>query len=167
MINNVRVCICVLLVLCGGCGNSSDVVAQPNLPSYSASDPWFRPCNGSALMQDKFAVPRELVVAIDEPSQKEASAILDSKPWRKLSREEALRLGVQSFPEKLGREPFLLRGLVLNERSGSYQVFERDGDILVHHVSMGRKPLPMRRRPLVAFLTREPKEVYVSVALVE
>jgi hypothetical protein len=60
--------------------------------------------------------------------------------------------------------PFLVRGLVLFEGTGGFQVYAREKVLWVMHGSLGSGPVPLRRRPVVAFLAEAPEEVHVSAS---
>ena len=62
-------------------------------------------------------------------------------------------------------QAYLLRGLVLNERSPFFEVYVRGGVVLVTSTTLGKGPLPMRRKPIIVFLESEPQELYVSVLM--
>jgi len=57
---------------------------------------------------------------------------------------------------------FLIRGLVLFEGTGAFQVYAKDEVLWVVHSSLGKGPVRMTRRPVVVFLDRRPEEIYVS-----
>jgi len=61
-------------------------------------------------------------------------------------------------------KPYLVRGLVLFEGTGGFQVYARDKVLWVLHSPLGRGPIPVKRRPVVVFLDGAPDEVHVSVS---
>ena len=62
---------------------------------------------------------------------------------------------------------YLLRGLYLQEGTGSFIVYARDGQVLVHHGCLGRRPVPMNRTAVVARLSERPTEVYTTCTMDE
>ena len=79
----------------------------------------------------------------------------EAQAWR------ARAEGARGLAGKL--QPYLVRGLVLREGTGGFSVYSR-GDLLwVAHSSLGRGPVPIRRRPVVVFLGRRPERVLVCV----
>jgi len=152
-----------LLFSQGGAG------ARINRPESASVDAWFRPDTGSGLMEQRYALPGSYVRVVPQPAQQRAQAALASRPWRQLSQMEAdkLETPLSSLPRVPNRKLYLLRGIVLNELTGSFEVFENSGRVLVHHGSLGRRPVPMRRIVIVALLRMDPNEVYVSCSTSE
>jgi hypothetical protein len=66
------------------------------------------------------------------------------------------------------QRPFLVRGLLLNEGTGSFQVrVSPDARVHVHHGSLGRNSPPFTRQPLVICLSAQPLEVRVTSSMAE
>jgi len=85
------------------------------------------------------------------------------KAFAKLNRQKAVK--ARGLKGKL--KPYLIRGLLLNEGTGSFSVYVIDSTICVYHGSLGKHAVPMDRRPLVVFLAHEPKTVFVDVSMAE
>lgn len=64
-------------------------------------------------------------------------------------------------------EPYLVRGLFLNERTGRFSAFFKGSTLWIRHDCLGKSAVPMTRRPVIVFLDRAPTEVYVSVGMDE
>jgi len=64
-------------------------------------------------------------------------------------------------------EPYLVRGLALNEHTGRFSAFFRNSTLWVRHDCLGRHAVSMKRRPVIVFLERAPAKVYVSVHMDE
>ena len=77
--------------------------------------------------------------------------------------------------ELLGYEPshiantklFLVRSVLINEKTGGYYVSTLNGNLWVHHGSLGRKPVDIKRRALVLQLKEVPQQVYVTCSIAE
>lgn len=63
--------------------------------------------------------------------------------------------------------PYLIRGIVLNEGTGAFSLYLVDGNLCVYHGSLGHESVPMKRRPIVAYLDRRPKQIYVAASMAE
>ena len=66
-----------------------------------------------------------------------------------------------------GLKPFLVRAVQLNPGTGRFFVRFDGHDLYVVHASLGRRPVPMRRQPLVVGLPVEPANVYVTCGMDE
>jgi len=55
----------------------------------------------------------------------------------------------------------------LNEATGAFTVYAKEGNVLVFHRCMGRYAVPMKRRAVIAFLTLPPAHLYVMCSMVE
>jgi hypothetical protein len=64
-------------------------------------------------------------------------------------------------------KPYLVRALYLNEGTGHFYASVKDSTLSVYHGSLGHQAVPMKRRPLVIFLEKEPTKVLVSVSMAE
>jgi hypothetical protein len=135
--------------------------------TYSSADNWYRPYSGSPLLQQKNLVPKGSVRPVPDNLQPEAQALLQNEAWRELSTSEASAFGVAGLLKSSKERLILLRGVVLNEATGAFEVYEQDGNVLVLHISMGKKAVPMRRKAVVAVLQNKPKEVFVSCSMIE
>jgi hypothetical protein len=82
-----------------------------------------------------------------------------------VSAEEAARLTGKQLPA--GREYVLLRGVVLNEGNGGFDVGWSKRAVHVHHGCLGRRPVPMTSKALVAVLPSVPDAVYISCSMAE
>ena len=85
------------------------------------------------------------------------------KTWAEENRQKA----AETRSQKSKLKPYLVRALVLNEGTGSFSVYQNISSICVFHGSLGKSAVPMQRRPIVVFLPRQPKKVYVTVSMAE
>jgi len=97
--------------------------------------------------------------------QPEAQAALVDTAAKSLSAKEAVRLtGMQL---RAGGEYVLLRAVVVNEATGGFYVAVGERGVHVSHSSLGRHPVPMTRKALVAVLPSMPEAVYVSCSMAQ
>lgn len=61
-------------------------------------------------------------------------------------------------------QPFLVRGVAKNERTGGFGASWCGNDLVVAHLSLGAEP-PTMRIPIVVFLEKVPAGVYVTWAM--
>jgi hypothetical protein len=87
---------------------------------------------------------------------------LRMKEWAAEHRQTAAK--ARSLKGKV--RPYLVRGLVLNE-GGRFSVSLNGSTLWILYGCMGRSAVPMRQRPLIVFLEREPETVYVGVSMAE
>jgi hypothetical protein len=139
-----------------GCGLTDDRRA------FSSADSWYSPppftADFAPLDTDRFA-------PVTEPFQPEAQAALASVPAKRLSADEAARLTGKQL--SAGGEYVLLRAVVLHEGTGGFDIGINGRAVNVHHGCLGRRPVPMRRKALVAVLPAVPETVYVSCSMAE
>lgn len=106
--------------------------------------------------------------AMAEKKEETAKNPLFSSDMKKSMLDEARRY--QDYAAKIkgwsGRvKPYLVRGLVLNEETGNFTVYQIDNNVWVYHASLGEKMPPTKKRPLVLFLNSKPQNVYVGVGM--
>lgn len=151
--------------------SANEDVVDPNSKgaraTYSLTNTWYRPYLGTKLLGQKNLVPAGFVQIIDDRLQEVAQGFLKEKAWHELTAAEAKTFGGIAQRMSSERRLILLRGVVLNEATGAFEVYEQNEHVLVLHISLGKKPLPMRRKAIVALLQNKPKEVFVSCSMVE
>jgi hypothetical protein len=130
--------------------------------SFSSVDSWWKPPPGSfdftPLDSDRFA-------AVKDALQPEAQAALLEAPAKRVSAEEAARLTGKQFAA--GGEYILLRGVVLNEGTGHFNVGVSGRWVHIEHRCLGHHAVPMARKALIAVLPALPDAVYVSCSMAE
>ena len=133
-----------------------------NHRAYTKQDSWYVPAASgvdlSPISKDKFAV------VIDE-LQTEAQTTLSDVSAKKITAQEAARLAGKAFPS--GAEYVILRAILLNEVSGSLTISVNKDTVRVHHGCLGRNPLPMKRKAIVAVLPMMPEKVYIDCNMAE
>jgi hypothetical protein len=130
--------------------------------AFTSVDAWYSPPPGSLnfapLAKDRYA-------PVTEACQSEAQALLVKVPLKQTSTDEAARFAGKKLPSE--GVHVLLRGVVLIEGTGGFDVGVSDKAVHVHHGCLGRHAVPMKRKALVAVLPRVPEVVYVSCGMAE
>jgi hypothetical protein len=126
------------------------------------ADSWYSPPPSQAgfapLDEDRFAP-----VAAD--LQAEAQAALAEMPAKRITAAEGARLVGRPLPAD--GEVVLLRAVVQFENTGRFEVGVRGSAVHVLHMCLGRGPVAMGRKALVAVLPTVPKSVFVSCIMGE
>jgi hypothetical protein len=110
------------------------------------------------LLKNSFAPVRDELLS-------KAQSLLVDFGVKRISAEEAAEYAGRQLPA--GAVYVLLRGIALNEGTGGFDVTVQGDSVSVHHGSLGRRPVPMLRRAIVAVLPEFPKTVYVSCSMAE
>ena len=111
------------------------------------------------------SLDKERFAPVVDALQTEAQVALAESPAKRVPADEAARLVGRPLPTS--GEYVLLRAVVLNERTGGFEVSVGGKAVFVNHGCIGRDPLPMARRALVAVLPEVPDTVYVSCCMAE
>lgn len=136
--------------------------------AWTTEDSWYNPPpEEKARLSDWQRVDASRVYEVIEPKIAEAEVLLAEVPFVQLSEREAVAFAGKELGEAPGTRPYLVRGLYLNRITGKFIVYTKDGQLRVHHGSMGRQAVPMQRQPLVVQLEQTPAAVYVTVSMVE
>lgn len=138
------------------------VAATLSNTAWSSVDSWYRPPRSI----DGFVpIAPGKVQPVVESLQDEAQQQLETVAARGVSAAEAERLVGRPLPA--GVQCVLLRGVVLNEANGAFEVSASDQVVLVHHGCLGHQPVPMKRKAIVAVLSAVPRDVYVTCDMAE
>jgi hypothetical protein len=129
---------------------------------FSSVDSWWKP---PPDIFDFTPLDRARFAAVKDAFQQEAQAALSEAPAKRVSADEAARLTGKQLPG--GWEYILLRGVVLNERTGGFGVDVKGRSVHIHHSCLGRHAVPMVRKALIAVLPALPDEVYISCHMAE
>jgi hypothetical protein len=128
----------------------------------SSVDAWFNPPPPSMPFT---TVEPDRVIPVSADLQPEAQVALTDVAFQRLTADEAARLAGKRLPA--GTEYFLLRGVVLNEGTGRFALRMGGQAVHVYHGCLGRRPVPMRKKAVVATLPTAPAEVYASCGMAE
>jgi hypothetical protein len=134
--------------------------------AFTAADPWFRAPSTELIVAEGWKRLAKDDFAVVSAKGAMALAKLKDSPWRELSQGEAEELLGRPLAGA-GGHLVLLRALSLNEPTGGFDVMWYKGAVRVHHGCLGRHPVPMTRRALVARLPELPSEVYVDCSMAE
>ncbi len=125
-----------------------------------AVDPWyFRPKSTSGWRELKPQRSyRVKPVFVPRYTEKLASVRVKKIEWG-----EAELIVGNAMDETKGYTPYLVRGLMINDGTGGFRIFEKGGAILVSHVGLG-KFRGWEKQPLVVILRKAPTEVYTTAS---
>jgi hypothetical protein len=130
--------------------------------AFTSVDAWYSP---PPLDLDCAPLSKERHAPVTDACQAEAQAILADVPVKQISADEAARFAGKKLPSD--GVHVLLRAVVLNEGTGGFDVSVSDKTLCVFHGCLGRHPVPMKRKALVAVLPRVPEVAYVSCSMAE
>jgi len=132
-------------------------------------DAWYRnlPSNLPQAWDSQWQeLPSDRIVPIPRANQHIAIELLESVSWSALNPDDIDRL-VSQYSKPMGFKPYLVRALSLNEGTGSYKVKIFQRNVFIHHGSLGRSAVSMKRQAIVLYLSEDPKEVYVTCSMHE
>jgi hypothetical protein len=129
-------------------------------------DPWYRE-PGDRLILQRNVVPGANVHEVAADKVVDAEEALRDLSCIELSEERAADFAGQSVAVIEGKSYFLVRGVCMNCGTGRFEVAMVDGNLLVHHGTLGHSASGMKRRPLIVLLPHKPSEVYVSCSIAE
>ncbi len=154
----------LLLVIIAGCGKMSGGSAD----AWTTQDSWYRAPENDLLWQlYDSPLDRARFAPVQESSRAVAEELLRDGPFVKIEAEKAKELLGSEVASEDDGEYYLLRGLYLQEGTGSFTVYAREGQVLVHHGCLGRSPVPMNRTAVVARLPAPPTDVYTMCTMDE
>lgn len=107
--------------------------------------------------------------SIVEYEEDKRSAYEDRVGSFSLRDEEILEQKRETVAQGLDRKvnPFLVRGVLKNEYTGSFDAALCPSGLSLSHFSLGRSEPPTKRVPVVVFLLREPEAVFPSWGMAE
>jgi hypothetical protein len=134
------------------------------LPPPGKAEPkdfWYRlPDNDLLSVLYRLSLDRSRFAPVQESSRAAAEELLRENPFLKIDAEKANELVGGEVGSAGDGEYYLLRGLYLQEETGSFTVYTRGGQVVVQHACPGRSPVPMNRTAVVARLSEPPTDVY-------
>ena len=140
----------------------SSVLAQAD-SSWSAKDAWYHVPQESGVTPWEWEKAPSYLVVFDK--QDAAMERLETNSFVAITPQEAEDLAGQAIDAPAGKAFFLVRGIALNEGTGSFTVYARDRNVWVYHGSLGTHPVAMKRQALIAALPEVPEEVFVTCAM--
>jgi hypothetical protein len=154
----------LLLVILPGCGRMSG----RSTDAWTPQDSWYRaPENDLLWKLYDSPLDRAQFAPVHESSRAAAEELLRDDPFLKIDAEKANELVGSEVGLEGDGEYYLLRGLYLQEGTGSFTVHARGGQVLVYHGCLGRSPVPMNRTAVVARLSEPPTDVYTMCSMDE
>ena len=64
-------------------------------------------------------------------------------------------------------KPYLVRAVVLDAPTGVFSAYMKGDEFWLNHFYLSRKPVPMKKWPVVIFLEKQPAKVYTNISLAE
>jgi hypothetical protein len=109
----------------------------------------------------------ELISSVPSSELALAEQLLESRSWRRLSVAEVAELLGKDANTRTGKHLYLLRAVYLNAKTGGFSVRHNNGIVHVHHSSLGRRAVPMKRGAVIVPLKSDPESVYVTCSMDE
>lgn len=154
-----------LLLLLGLLASCS---SQGGRAAWTEEDEWY---TGSPQGEEPYwswpKVDSSQIHEVVESQHPEAEALLQDVSILELAPEQATRFIDKPLPDVPGTKPYLVRGLYLNRGTGRFMVYTSGDQLAVHHGSLGKRAVPMKRQALVLQLEQGPKEVFVFCSMAE
>lgn len=143
------------------------VPAACDQPGASRYDSWYTKGHPSGPELTRLGTSwkplgEKLVYEVRAEARAEAVAMLDSEPLREIGVEKAAELIGFDPPSGERKRICLVRGVVLDRRTGRFTVYVQGRELFVHHECRGSKAMPMERQPLVVVLEDRPEAVWVG-----
>ena len=166
--NNKMLPFCVLLsgalFLAGATlsGCTSDHRAWTTQDSWYNAPPLEAPRRGEWVPLDRAKIHEVL-----ESKEHQAEELLEDVSIVELNAERAVEFIGAALPDVPGTQPYLTRSVYLNRGTGSFSVYILGNQLLVHHGSLGRTAVPMKRQALVLQLEHKPQDVFVTCSMAE
>ena len=130
-------------------------------------DPWYRRVPDEFLgSADATGRDRATFAGVVAAREAESLARLERRAWVEVSGPESEQLAGRPLGGASGRL-VLLRALAWDTPHGGFEVSWVAGGVRVNHGCLGRHPLPVVRRAVVARLPELPSEVYVDLCMAE
>jgi hypothetical protein len=64
-------------------------------------------------------------------------------------------------------KPYLVRAVVLDAPTGVFSAYMKGDELWLNHFYLSRKPVSMKKWPVVIFLEKQPAKVYTNISLAE
>ena len=127
---------------------------------WTMADAWYRAPPPDLSWDDRRIYAGIYEVPDDRAA--EAQRLLEEQAVVELRPEELRRFAARDTLAPPGFKPYLIRAVHLGRR-GHYFIALSGDAVVVMHETPAAAPSAMRKRPLVAFLPRKPREVYVTL----
>lgn len=141
--------------------------AQDSNGRWTTKDAWYRlPLNGFDYEKAR-EVPRQNFHQVTTGRWATAQPMLQSQVIVPLSMAQARGLTAQKFVAPKGTKPFLVRAVYLNAGTGGFSVSQLGQRLMVYHMCLGGRAVPMKRWALVVFLKSRPTQLFTEVSMAE
>ena len=154
----------LLFLAVGGCGLG---LFSSSRPAWTSKDSWYADLPEDVSSWSWPSLDHARIHEVIEPREAKAEELLEEVAIVPLTREEATEFLGEELSDVPGAEPYLTRGIYLNRATGSFSVYILEDQLRIHHRSLGRRAVPMKRQALVLQLERKPAEVYVTCSMAE
>ena len=134
--------------------------------AWRTSDSWYRPPQ-IRPRGDEHPLPNTAVHEVISAKISLAEQKLAEVSCIEISDESASAFAGRSIEREEGKDLYLLRGVCLNRGTGKFRITLVGRDLLVHHGSLGRSAVDMKRQPLIVSLRQKLDQVFVSCSLAE
>ncbi|MEK7953187.1 hypothetical protein [Luteolibacter soli] len=148
-----------------GC-NSSPTTSQSREASSSV-DSWYHPVTDRSLLDDGADLPTEDIFRVSQDHLSSAEKQLQDVDCVEVTLEQADELIGFHIDPRNGMRLFLVRAVALNPDTGHFTGTLAGSALSIHHGSLGRSAVPMKRQPLVIRLSKKPEKVFVSCSMAE
>ncbi len=153
-----------LILATRGCGLT---LFSTSHGAWTSKDPWYADLPQDVSSRNWPPLDHARIHEVIESKEAEAEELLQDVPIAELTSERAAEFVGEELPDIPGTQPYLTRGVYLNRATGGFSVFMLEDKLRVHHGSLGRRAVPMKRQALVLQLERKPAEVYVTCSMAE
>ena len=144
------------------CQAINDGISQDLEDAAKKREPWFN--FTKAEWTDNDLIADGHVVKVKNDKLTDAITALQSAEAVELTQAEYDAYTGLSSP---ALKPFLVRALAFESEPGTFQVFQKNGELFIRHDAMGKEGTPEKRMPLIVLLKAKPKQVYVDCQIGE
>jgi hypothetical protein len=136
--------------------------------AWESEDSWYRrpPTelnDVSAWLLLESSSAHEIIGTLEQAAEES----LNKSPYFEITTEQVKKLTEGEFISIPKTKPYLVRSVFLNKGTGAYYLRVKNGNLWIHHASLGKGPVPMRKQAIVVQLQGEPNEVYVTCSMAE
>lgn len=139
-----------------------------NHRAWTTQDSWYNAAPPETPPRREWEqLDRARIHEVLESKELQAEVLLQDVSVVELSAEQAAEFIGEALPDQPGTQPYLARGVYLNRGTGSFSVYILENQLLVHHASLGRRAVPMKRQALVLQLEQKPQDVFLTCSMAE
>jgi hypothetical protein len=136
--------------------------------AWTTQDTWYNAAPPETPPRREWEqLDRERIHEVLESRELQAEVLLQDVSIVEFTAEQAAAFIGKALPDQPDTQPYLTRGVYLNRGTGSFSVYTLENQLLVHHGSLGRRAVSMKRQALVLQLERKPRDVFVTCSMAE